>query len=245
MRREFQSGTVLCGIHFTEQISCTFCEIVGRKIHVVQLVFCFIGSLIITSGILLNTAVVGAMLIFPQTKLKQPVSIAANHDNQNNCAETVAIATDQKNKENSDKSHSIENDSLIKNNCDSSEVSVQTEEETGNEPMLRIIQNILSRRPMVILFINVFLFYGGLSIVYMHTVAYATSSGHSQDFAVFLMSLIGFCNILCPGKAVLGIYWSASKSEYYCAVLYCSHLCRYVMFKIFIMQEMSRYVIFH
>ncbi len=143
------------------------------------------------------------MLIFPQTKLKQPVSIASNHDNQNHCGETVAIATNQKNKENSDKNHSIENDSLIMNKCDSSKVTVQTEEETGNEPMLRIISNILSRRPMVILFINVFLFYGGLSIVYMHTVAYATSSGHTQDFAVFLMSLIGFCNIL--GKLFLGI----------------------------------------
>ncbi len=201
MIREFQSGTVLCSIHVTQRISCTFCEIVGRKIHVVQLVFCFIGSLIITSGILLNTAVVGAMLIFPQTKLKQPVSIATNHNNQDHCGENVAIETKQNTQDSCDKTDSLENTSLTQDKG-SSGMTLQTEKEPGEETALRIIQNILSRRPMVILFINVFLFYGGLSIVYMHTVAYATSSEHSQDFAVFLMSLIGFCNIL--GKLFLG-----------------------------------------
>ena len=33
----FQSGTVLYSIHVTERISCTFCEIVSRKILVAEL----------------------------------------------------------------------------------------------------------------------------------------------------------------------------------------------------------------
>ncbi len=168
--------------------------------HVLQLFFSIIGSLIITSGILLNTAVVGAMLIFPQTKLKQPVSIATNHNNQNHCRETVAIETNQNTQESCDKTDSPENTRLTQDKA--SEVTIQTEEEPVDEPMLRMITNILSRRPMVILFINVFLFYGGQSVVYMHTVAYAKTSGHTRDFAVLLMSLIGFCNIL--GKLFSG-----------------------------------------
>ncbi len=121
-----------------------------------------------TSGLLLNTSVAGAMLIFPQVKVKQ----TSNLISQNNLE-----------------------------NCDRKD-SVKVTTPPVDKSIIKMIFSIFRRPTIVILFVNAFLFYGGLSIVFTHTVAYAITLGHTQDFAVLLMSLIGLSNFF--GRIFLG-----------------------------------------
>ena len=130
--------------------------------------FSIVGSLIITSGLFLNTAVAGGMLIFPQTKIRHTTSV----NNPEYC----------------DKTNSLEH----------VEVTVPHEETS----IIGMISNILRSPALLISFVNAFLFYGGLSIVFTHTVAYGIYLGHSHDLAIVLMSLIGLSNIF--GRLFLG-----------------------------------------
>ncbi len=84
------------------------------------------------------------------------------------------------------------------NSLEHVEVTVPHEETS----IIGKISNILRSPALLISFVNAFLFYGGLSIVFTHTVAYGIYLGHSHDLAIVLMSLIGLSNIF--GRLFLG-----------------------------------------